>query len=118
MCVSETSEPIERQLSAQTKNKMVGGKAGNKISKLCAGQATKNICRMALLSLYGHTEMEKRLVDEVQKRNIFRHNQRKTCIGETSELAERELCAQNESVVSFQTETKLLVVTQVMCPKY
>ena len=72
---------------------------------------------MALLSLYGHTViMEKRLMDEVQKQNTFRRNQAKTCISETSELAERQLCAQNEKVyvVSFQAETKLSVVTQVI----
>ena len=57
-------------------------------------------------------------MDEVQTRNTFRHNQTKTCIGETSELAERQLGSQNENVMSFQTETKLLVVMQVMCPKY
>ena len=73
---------------------------------------------MGLLGLYGRTGMEKSLMDEVQKRNTFRHNQTTTCIGETSELAQKQLCAQNENVVSFQTKTKLLVVTQVMCPKY
>ena len=61
--------------------------------------------------------MEKRLIDEVQIRNTFRHNQTKTCIGETRELAERQLSAQNENLVPFQIETKLLVVTQVMCSK-
>ena len=43
MCVSKTSELTERQLYTQTGNKMVGGKAGDKISKLCTGQATKNV---------------------------------------------------------------------------
>ena len=43
MCVSETSELTKRQLSAQTENKMVDGGAGDKISKLCADQATKNV---------------------------------------------------------------------------
>ena len=118
MCISETSEVAEGQLSAQTENKMIGGKVGDEISKLCAGQATKMCWRMALLSLYGHTGMEKRLIDEVQTRNTFKHNQTKTCIGETSELTDRQLCAQKEKVVYFQTETKLLVATQVMCPKY
>ena len=41
MCVSETSELTERQLTAQTENGMVGGETGIKISKLCAGHATK-----------------------------------------------------------------------------
>ena len=74
MCVSETSELTKRQLSAQTENKMVGGGAGDKISKLCAGQATKMCWRMALPSLYGHTGMEKRLMDEVQKRKQIVRN--------------------------------------------
>ena len=43
MCMSKTSELTERQLSTQTENKMVGGQTGNKIKKLCAGQATKNV---------------------------------------------------------------------------
>ena len=73
--------------------------------------------RMALLSLYGHTGMEKRLMDEVQTRNTFRHNQAKPCIGETRELTERQLTAQNENLVPFQIETKLLVVKQGMCSK-
>ena len=33
-CVSKTSELTERQLSVQTENKMAGGKASNKISKI------------------------------------------------------------------------------------
>ena len=43
MCISETSELAERQWSAQTENKMIGGKVGHEISKQCAGQATKNV---------------------------------------------------------------------------
>ena len=42
-CVSKTSELTEKQLSVQTENKMAGGKASNKISKLCTSQATKNV---------------------------------------------------------------------------
>ena len=42
-CVSKTSELTERQLSVQTENKMAGGKASNKISKLCTSQVTKNV---------------------------------------------------------------------------
>ena len=30
-------------MSVQTENTMVDGEAGDKISKLCAGQATKNV---------------------------------------------------------------------------
>ena len=41
MCINKTSESTKRQLYAQTENKIVGGEAGNKISKLCAGHATK-----------------------------------------------------------------------------
>ena len=43
MCINKTSESTKRQLYAQTENKIVGGEAGNKISKLCAGQATENV---------------------------------------------------------------------------
>ena len=43
MCVSKLSELTKRELSVQTENKMVGGEAGSKINKLCAGQATKNV---------------------------------------------------------------------------
>ena len=42
LCVSETIELTEGQLSTQTGNKMVGDKVSCEISKLCAGQATKN----------------------------------------------------------------------------
>ena len=43
MCLSETSALTNRQLTAETENKMVGGKAGNEIRKLRAGQVTKNV---------------------------------------------------------------------------
>ena len=43
MCVSETSELTKKQWSAQIENKMVAGEVGNKISKLCASQVTKNV---------------------------------------------------------------------------
>ena len=43
MCISKVSELTKRQLYAQTKNKMVGGEAGDEIRKLCASQATKNM---------------------------------------------------------------------------
>ena len=48
---------------------------------------------MALLSLGGHTGMEKRQMVEIQKRNMFRHIQTKKCvyICKTSEMAERQL---------------------------
>ena len=59
MCVSKVSELTKRELCAQTENKMEGGKAGNEISKLCTGRRLKMGLRMALLSLYGHTGMEK-----------------------------------------------------------
>ena len=36
--------------------------------------------RMALLSLWGHTWMEKRQMDDSQKRNILRQNQTKKCV--------------------------------------
>ena len=42
LCASETSELTERQLPTQTGNKMVGDEVSCEISKLCAGQATKN----------------------------------------------------------------------------
>ena len=41
--IGETSELAERQLSAQTENKMIGGKVVDEISKLCASQGTKNV---------------------------------------------------------------------------
>ena len=41
--MSKVSELTKRQLYAQTKNKMVGGEAGNEIRKLCASQVTKNV---------------------------------------------------------------------------
>ena len=43
MCISKTSELAERQLYAQNENKMVVDEAGNTITKLCTGQATKNV---------------------------------------------------------------------------
>ena len=42
LCASETSELTERQLSTQTGNKMVDDEVSCEISKLCAGQVTKN----------------------------------------------------------------------------
>ena len=42
LCVSETSELAERQLSTQTGNKMVGDEVSCEIGKLCTVQATKN----------------------------------------------------------------------------
>ena len=60
MCVSETSELTERQLSAQTEKKMVDGKAGIKISKLCAGQVTKNVLEDASTEpVWAHWDGEK-----------------------------------------------------------
>ena len=48
------------------------GEAGNVISKSCAGQATKNML------MDGSAEpMEKRQMDEVQKRDMFRRIQNK-----------------------------------------
>ena len=35
---------------------------------------------MALLSLRGHTGMEKKQMDETQKRKMFRHIQTKKCV--------------------------------------
>ena len=60
-------------MSAQTENKMVGGKTGNKISKLYAGQATKNVLEDGM-------ETEKRQMDEAQKRNLFRHVKTENCV--------------------------------------
>ena len=100
LCVSETSELTKRQLFAQTENKMMGDKASNKISKLCVA---RRLCwKMALLSLCECIEMEKRLLGKVQKRNTIRHNLTKTCISETNELAERQLCAQNRNRCLFK----------------
>ena len=84
MCISKTSESTKRQLCAQAENKMVGGEAGNKISKLCAGHATKNVLGVVPPSLCGHTGMEKRQEEEAQKRNIFRHVQTKKCVYENT----------------------------------
>ena len=60
MCVSETSKLIKRQLSVQTENTMVGGEAGIKISKLCAGHATKNVLEDGSTEpLWAHWDGEK-----------------------------------------------------------
>ena len=42
LCVCETIELTEGQLSTQTGNKIVGDKVSCEMSKLCTGQATKN----------------------------------------------------------------------------
>ena len=82
MCASETNELTKRQLSAQTENKMVGGKTGNKISKLCAGQATKNVLEDGSTEpVWAHwAGTEKRQMDEAQKRNLFRHLKTENCV--------------------------------------
>ena len=60
MGVSETSELTERQLSAQTENKMIGGEVGDEISKLCASQATKNVLEDGSTELvWAHWDGEK-----------------------------------------------------------
>ena len=74
MCVSKTSEMTERQLLAHPENRIVIGEASNKVGKLCASQATKNVFEEGYTK---HTGMEKRQMNEGQKRNIFRHNQAK-----------------------------------------
>ena len=83
---------------------MCDGEAGNAISILFAGRASKNVL------MDGSAEPRYQIghVKHETKRNIFRHIQTKECvyICETSELAERRLCA--------QTETKWLVGRQVM----
>ena len=43
LCVSKTSELTESQLSTQTENKTMGGKASNEKNQLHAGQTTKNV---------------------------------------------------------------------------
>ena len=60
MGVSETSELTERQLSAQTENKMIGGEVGDEISKLCASQVTKNVLEDGSTELvWAHWDGEK-----------------------------------------------------------
>ena len=57
------------------------GEAGHAISKLCAGQATKNLMADGPAEpSYGHTGMEKRQMDVTQKGNMFRHIQTKKCV--------------------------------------
>ena len=48
------------------------GEAGNVINKSCAGHATKNVLMDGSAEL-----MEKRQMDEAQKRNMFRRIQNK-----------------------------------------
>ena len=54
MGVSKTSELTERQLSAPTENKMVGGKAGNKIANCALVRRLKYVGGW-LYSAYGDT---------------------------------------------------------------
>ena len=45
-------------VSVQTENKMVGGEAGNTMTKFCAGQVTENGQeKVALLNLWEHAGM-------------------------------------------------------------
>ena len=60
MGISKTSELTERQLSAQTENKMISGEVGDEISKLCASQATKNVLEDGSTELvWAHWDGEK-----------------------------------------------------------
>ena len=74
---------------------MCVGEADNAISTLCPGQATKNM----LMDGSAEPRYQMALIKHEIKRNIFRHIQTKECvyICETSDLAERQLRAQNES---------------------
>ena len=72
-------------------NKMFVGKVGNAMSNCVPAR------RLNLLSLWGHTELEKRQMDEAQKRNIFRHIQTKNCVSKTNEMTERQLSAHTEN---------------------
>ena len=83
---------------------MCVGEAGNAISILCDGQATKSM----LVDGSAEPRYQMGHMKRETKQNIFRYIQTKDCvyIYEASELAERQLCA--------QTETKWLVARQVM----
>ena len=83
---------------------MCVGEVGNAISILCNGHATKNV----LMDGSAEPRYQMGHMKHETKQNIFRHIHTKECvyICETSELAERRLCA--------QTETKWLVGRQVM----
>ena len=56
-------------------NKLVGGKAGNVISKLCTGQATKNgLVNCSAEPLGAHCD-EEMANQDIQKRSVFGHIQ-------------------------------------------
>ena len=82
---------------------MVGGKAGNVISKLCTGQATKNesVNRFAE-ALGAHWDKEMKYRNEACL-DIFKLKNTKMNWKKFS---------------SVQTETKLLIARQVIHPKY
>ena len=76
-------------------------------SVYCAGQVTKNVRWMALLSSivkWGHKKHE-------TKRNLLRHIEIKMCFCvKKNGLAKRKLCSQTET----KTKTKWLVARQVL----
>ena len=65
------SELAERQLSEQTETKRMVTSQVVKSANCAPARRLKMCWRMALLSLWGHTGMEKRQMDEAQKRRHF-----------------------------------------------
>ena len=63
-------------MSLQAERTIVGGEAGNTMSKLWAGQVTKNGCvGGSLVSLWEHAGMKKWQICEIWKRKVFVHIQ-------------------------------------------
>ena len=65
------SELAERQFSAQAEVKWLVARQVIKSSNCAPGRRLKMCWRVALLSLWGHTGIEKRQMDETQKRRHF-----------------------------------------------
>ena len=77
---------------------MVGGEAGNAVSKLCTGQATKNGLVNYSAELWECTGMKKWQINEAQKGSMCGHIQLQNKKIK-NELAKMQFCSKRDKIV-------------------